>query len=603
MVKAKQVVLLAICVTWLADIYGDASVQEQGVETGMAQSALNTAAPNDPLFNDQWHLKNTGEFSGSRKGEDLNVTGAWAMGYTGQGINIVVVDDGVEYKHEDLAVDQANSKDFSGKNPGGIDAKETGKPKSDRDGAHGTAVAGLAAAKGNNKTGVTGVAYAAKTISFNNSVKSDDISTNLSAIAGISQPQFAHVSNNSWGPADDGQVHDEVAKNVWRISMDRAVTEGRDKKGVVSVWAAGNGGYNFLATYQGYNNDHNTLTIAALNDKGIRSSYSSPGVNVLVSAFGGEACKTKNGNLTQRATTTTDIMATLGYNSENEDPDEYDSTGSSLNYTRCMDGTSAATPQVSGVVALMLEANSKLGWRDVRRILATTARKNDADDSRKGRLEAETWRKNAGGYWINDSYGFGAVDAAKAVKTAKNYTGYLGKQITVKGQRSGLGIGIPDGTADTTDKPKKDKAVFNTTEASAAYGESVADTIVIGNSGIDELEYVELKVGIKHNDIGELKITLTSPGGTTSTVARRHPCYYSLDVKDANGVEWKKGDKMKSCGGVNSNYIFGIVQFMDEKADGAWVIEVADGEKDTIGTLDSWNLTLYGHEKIQAQGN
>jgi proprotein convertase subtilisin/kexin type 2 len=602
MVKAKQTMLLAICIAWLTKIYGDVPAQGQGAEAGPNMGASTTAAPNDPLFSDQWHLKNDGAFSGSKKGEDLNVTGAWNMGYTGKGINIVIVDDGVDYKHEDLDIDKANSKDFSGKNPDGIDATETSKPNRKRNGSHGTAVAGLAAAKGNNKIGVTGVAYAAKTINFNNSVKNDDISTNSSAIAGVGQPQFAHISNNSWGPADNGQIHDEAAKNIWRTYMDRATTAGRDGKGVVSIWAAGNGGYNFLATYQGYNNNHNIITVAALNHNGQRASYSSPGANVLVSAFGGEDCVTGNAqNQPKRATTTTDITAEPGYNSEQNDPDDYDPKDSNLNYTRCFNGTSAATPQVSGVVALVLEANPNLNWRDVRKILATTARKNDDDENRAGRLDGEKWRKNGKGYWINESYGFGSVDATKAVQAAKNYTGYLGKQITVAGQRSGLNMDIPDGTADMNDAAQKN-VKFNATEAPAAYGKSVTDAIDIGNSGIDEIEYVELKVGIKHNDAGELKITLTSPDKTISTLARRHPCYYTSDGADQSEA-WKKDDKMKSCGGVNSNYVFGIAQFMDEKADGPWTIEVADGEKYTSGSLDSWNITLYGHKKNQAKGD
>lgn len=79
-------------------------------------------------------------------------------------------------------------------------------------------------------------------------------------------------------------------------------------------------------------------------------------------------------------------------------------------------GTSYACPVVSGVVALMLEANPELGWRDVQGIFASTSQKTDSTD--------ESWTTNAAGFNHSYKYGFGLVDAYAAVtkgETWKNY--------------------------------------------------------------------------------------------------------------------------------------------------------------------------------------
>ena len=85
---------------------------------------------------------------------------------------------------------------------------------------------------------------------------------------------------------------------------------------------------------------------------------------------------------------TTDLSSTDGFN-RNGSGDDISNT----NYTQCMNGTSAASPNAAGVVALMLQANPSLSWRDVRRILATTARRLD--------MHME-WFQNGAGRWVND---------------------------------------------------------------------------------------------------------------------------------------------------------------------------------------------------------
>ena len=111
------------------------------------------------------------------------------------------------------------------------------------------------------------------------------------------------------------------------------------------------------------------------------------------------------------------------------------------NYTGRMNGTSAATPSVSGVTALLLEANPALTWQDVGFILAKTARKVDSTiatgtnavtylpTGAKAPWNVEdAWLTNAAGFNFQNRYGFGMIDADAAVQLAVAYTAPAGRR-------------------------------------------------------------------------------------------------------------------------------------------------------------------------------
>ena len=284
------------------------------------------------------------------------------------------------------------------------------------------------------------------------------------------------------------------------------------------------------------------MAIAAVNDQGVRSSYSELGANLWVSAPGGEFCSS-------HAITTTDRSGNLGFNKTGASPD-YDNT--KLSYTRCMNGTSSATPGAAGVVALMLEANPSLGWRDVRIILAKTARKNDASDT--------GWALTGGTtqYWFNHKYGFGVVDAAVAVTEALAYTSYVGTELTYTASHSSLAKSIPDNDLVT----------------------GVSDTINILSSGISSIEFVEVSFTATNTPYsGDLKVTLTSPSNTVSTLAETHFC------SGTNGA----------CTSTYNGWVFGSARHLGEAADGAWTLKVYDGFLGGTGTFTSWQLKFYGN--------
>ncbi len=131
------------------------------------------------------------------------------------------------------------------------------------------------------------------------------------------------------------------------------------------------------------------LAICAVGDDGVRAFYSERGANLWV-------CTPSQGR-GGHAITTTDRTGTLGFNA-GVAPDY-----ANANYTNTFNGTSSAAPLAAGVIALVLEANPNLTWRDLRIVLAQSARKNHAADA--------DWVVNGGGFNINHNYGFRVADA------------------------------------------------------------------------------------------------------------------------------------------------------------------------------------------------
>lgn len=521
-----------------------------------------TTAP-DPLFADQWHLKNIGQSGASgpagTTGEDINVQPAWTGGATGAGIKIAIVDDGLELAHEDLASNAAANALHYNYDTGLNDPSNN---PADAASGHGTAVAGIAAARGNNGLGGSGVAPRASLLGY--ALLLNPTSSNAADAMTRNVPNL-DISSNSWGPPD-GSGNPQPGSALWKSAIDSGLASGRGGKGTVYVWAAGNG-RSGSATCTACSDDSNldgqanyrgVMAVAAVNDQGVQSSYSESGANVWVAAPGGEFCTT-------HTLTTTDRSGAVGENTAStagvsDYPDQ--------NYTKCMNGTSAATPVVSGVVALMLEKNPNLGWRDVRAILAQTARANNFGtctryDTVNTTLCLTTntgWVLNGAGtpsasnlrYYVNHKYGFGVVDAAAAVIAAQTWAN-LPIEKTYTTTAAAPNLPIPDNNAT-----------------------GVSHTIMVSGSSITYIEWVEITFSAAdHTYAGDLDITLTAPSGMVSQLAVPHQCE-------------------TSCTAYNG-WIFGSAQHLGEAADGNWTLTVKDAGALDTGTFQSWQLKFYGH--------
>lgn len=358
----------------------------------------------DPLFSDQWHLLNTGQ-EGGTPGQDVHIAGAWALGYSGKGVRIAIVDDGYQYTHPDLAQNYAadSSYDMNGGNPD--PAPDT------RYDYHGTSAAGVALAAANSECGV-GAAYDAQGAGIRLIANAFSDADTAEALTYMYQDN--DIYSNSWGPYDDGYTL-EGPGYFTRKALADAIQNGRGGKGTIYVWAGGNGlQANDNCNYDGFVNSRYTIGVGAVDNNGTQSYYSEPCSAILVTA---------PSSGTNAGITTTDLLGDDGY-SEN-------------NCTNDFGGTSSATPLVAGVIALILEANSALSWIDVQQILVETAEKNDPTDG--------DWTTNGAGYHINHKYGFGRVNATAAVLAAQKHVALPTQSLT---SYSNIIVNqtIPDGT-------------------------------------------------------------------------------------------------------------------------------------------------------------
>ncbi len=469
--------------------------------------------PNDPLFaynaanpGYQWHLNNTGQ-NGAISGIDLNVVPTWDN-YKGRGIRIGILDDGLEVSHPDLAVnvDTVNDRDFN-------DLDNDPTPTSGD--SHGTACAGVAAAKGNNNLGVSGVAPEALLVGMRliAAPTTDDVEADAFAF----KKDLIEIKSNSWGPSDNAYGASGPGP-LSQAALINAATTGRDGKGTVFIWAGGNGNASGDdSNYDGWAASPYGIAVGAIGDDGESVWYGEPGANILV-------CAPSNGG--KQNITTTDRSGATGY--------------SSGDYTSTFGGTSSATPAVAGVVALMLEANPNLTYRDVQEILMRTATRNDPNNG--------GWVTNGAGFDFHHQYGSGLVNANAATSLAATWTNLDPKQ-TRTNIATGLPLSIPDGG-----------------------NAGLTQTFTVGNTDNLRLEHVTVSVKATHPYRGQLEWWLTSPSGVRSRLAR------------------SRGNDT----GANLDWTFMSTHFWGERSEGDWKLQVYDTNLADTGTLDEATITFYG---------
>jgi len=476
--------------------------------------------PNDPFFAKQWHLKNDGtQVTGAVAGNDVNISGAWDL-YDGTGVNIGIVDDGLEVGHEDLAPNARTDIDID-INYGDDD------PTPDKTGDnHGTSVAGVAAARGNNGVGVTGAAYKAglvgiRIISLAATDAQEAQAMQHQSTAALDSDRV-HISSNSWGDADFGTSIGRPGPLMIAARKD-CTTNGRGGLGTVFVWAGGNGRQNSDdSNYDGYNTSPYVIAVAASSYTGAQSFYSENGCDLLVNA--------PSDDTDQIGITTTDRTGSAGYNSV--------ALGNN-NYTDTFGGTSSATPLVSGCIALMLQANPNLTWRDVRHLFVETSTKNSPADA--------SWFDNAAGKHYSHKFGFGRVDATAAVTAAATWTNVPALSYPLTASES-PSVNIPDN--DTN---------------------GVSRSLTFSTPNTYKCETVQLSVNVTHPRRGDLRFRLVSPSGTVSTIQRR--------VNDTH---------------ANLSITFCSVANWGENANGDWTLIVSDEAAGNTGRLNSWSLTIDG---------
>ncbi|XP_017555588.1 furin (paired basic amino acid cleaving enzyme) b isoform X1 [Pygocentrus nattereri] len=460
--------------------------------------------PTDPKFPQQWYLYNINR-------RDLHVKEAWAQGFTGRGVVITILDDGIEKDHPDLAqnYDPDASYDVNDRDP-------DPQPRYTQlnDNRHGTRCAGEVAAAANNGVCGVGVAYNARIGGVR--MLDGEVTDVVEAQSLSLNSQHIHIYSASWGPEDDGKTVDGPAKLAKEAFL-QGVTEGRGGLGSIFVWASGNGGREKdSCNCDGYTNSIYTLSISSTTQYGNVPWYSEACSSTLATTY-------SSGNLNEKQIVTTDLRK------------------------KCTDshtGTSASAPLAAGIIALALEANMNLTWRDMQHLVVRTAH--------PAHLITSDWRTNGVGRLVSHSYGYGLLDASAMVALARNW--------------SSVG-------------PQHKCVIDMLTEPREVRNQLLFSKSVEACSGqldfVSSLEHVQARLTLSYSHRGNLAIHLISPLGTRSTLLAPRP-------------------QDNSAEGFN-DWAFMTTHAWDEDPRGEWTLEIENvaGLND-YGVLSQFTLILYG---------
>ncbi|MFA5952838.1 MAG: S8 family serine peptidase, partial [Hyphomicrobium sp.] len=478
-------------------------------------------APTDPDFAKQWYLG------------AVAAPSAWEAGYTGKGVKVLVLEPSGEFAVERQAADLNHLDLVANKSASFEDTRDHS--------VHATEVAGVIGAARNGIGGV-GVAYGATL----DSKAFEPFASPNAAVAtfrsDLRKMQDYDVVNNSWTQGDPDAfgwlgslvsgdpaiVFQTVAELV---SIGAAAKNGRQGLGTVMVFGAGNDrAKGFDAGLSTLTSNEFTITVGGINRVGNvggstqpAAPFSERGANVLVAAPASNI-----------VTTSIELETADGA-----------VIGSQATETQ---GTSFAAPIVSGIAALMLEANPNLSYRDVQTILALSARK-DLGDGTQG---ATTWFTNHDSDWngvgmhYSHDFGFGMVDAAAAVRLAESWISE-GNDPAYTATVDAAAYAVPDATAQF---PGRQTLSF-----------AVADDV--------SAEQVKVHLTLDHARWSDLVVTLVSPSGTRSVL---------LDRPQA------AGHSSNPAGVTTLDVDLLSTHFRGEDAAGTWQLIVEDAARGAAGS-------------------
>jgi Ca2+-binding RTX toxin-like protein len=517
----------------IADVDGTPGAQAIQIGTSNAaemrgQVYLTTPdMPTDALFTDQWYLN------------QINVLPVW-RDYTGKGVKIGQFEPGMpfsvgpevfDYRHQDL---QANA------DAAWLADPESNAPQSFSQ--HATLVAGVMVAARNGE-GAVGVAYDAKLSGhYIQGTGLEVAALNQEITSALAKFKNYDVVNNSWGPTANFDLNVVPIGTLEQGILD-AVTQGRNGLGTAIVMAGGNDRQNGGNTnYNALTANRAVITTGAINALGDISTltigekpFTNPGASILVAAPGSNIASTSRILMNDSGTV---------FGSD----------------TAVSQGTSFATPIVSGVVALMLEANPKLGWRDIQHILALTARKVNDPNTDTVWNSATNW--NGGGMHTSHDYGFGEVDARAAVRLAETWQGshtsynerHLGKGEGSLNSAANLGIALNNNT--------------------------ITRTLAIG-AGL-RAEHVTVRLDVTHSNWGDLTVELISPTGTVS----------KLIANPGTSASNPGGD----VGTGRLTFALDTTHSFGENSQGNWQLRITDRSGLGTGVLNGWKVDVYGSD-------
>uniref|UniRef100_A0A671SHN3 Proprotein convertase subtilisin/kexin type 6-like n=1 Tax=Sinocyclocheilus anshuiensis TaxID=1608454 RepID=A0A671SHN3_9TELE len=471
-------------------------VQQQLVKTRVKRHARSDPSYihfNDPKWSNMWYIHCSD--TNSRCRSEMNILAAWQRGYTGRNVVVTILDDGIERNHPDLAqnYDQLASYDVNGN-----DYDPTPRYDFSNENKHGTRCAGEVAAVANNSHCIVGIAYNARIGGVR--MLDGDVTDVVEAKSLGIRPDYIDIYSASWGPDDDGKTVDgpgPLAKQAFELG----IKKGRKGLGSIFVWASGNGGrQGDHCSCDGYTNSIYTISVSSSTENGNKPWYLEVCSSTLATTY-------SSGEFYDRKIVTTDLRQ------------------------RCTEGhtgTSVSAPMVAGVIALALEANPLITWRDVQHLFVKT--------SRQAHLKASDWKTNAAGHKVSHLYGFGLVDAEAMVVEAKKWRNVPPQHTCSK-------------TSDRRTRYIRADQKLNASISSSGCSDQP-------DQQVGFLEHVVVRVLIVHPRRGDLEISLVSPSGTRSQLLAQR----LFDNSNEGFRNWE----------------FMTVHCWGERAEGTWTLEISD---------------------------
>lgn len=532
----------------------------------------------DPLFVHQWSLQNSGQnafaSSGGVPDADLSMDTTLNIGEpTGDGVKIAVVDTGLEVCHPDLADNVEPTKSFNFKSSlvrsnSWFGATPNDPYQAATYGDHGTAVGGIIAAKGNNGIGLRGVAPDALIRGFNFLTEQCCMEDALGASSIDPMSDDVDIFNLSWGSAFGSASELRSSLNSLYRTM---TTTLRDGKGAIYVKSAGNAfngcfsmrhdAHQRLGCNVTNNEDVQVLpyliVVGALNADDERATYSSTGSTIWVSAPAGQY-----GNSSPASITTDQIGTDRGYDQISRRGLALDSiSNDNGNYISTFNGTSAAAPHTSGAVALLLEREPRLTWRDVKHVLAYNARVVQPNiQSERVTIGGvpvtllDAWEENSAGYHYHNYFGFGAVDVDASLSMLEDY--------------------VPDSLGEFVESDWFESEISEPQDIPDEDGAGISFPVVVGPGGLNNnVETVWVQIEVSHEFPADLALILSSPSGTRSVM--NHPLNNGL--VNQTGFTWTLG----------SNAFYG------EDPDGTWTLQVIDTVAGDTGSVDKLEIKVF----------
>jgi subtilisin family serine protease/subtilisin-like proprotein convertase family protein len=514
------------------------------VETGLHYR------PKDTLYKDQWHLNHGGGQQLSPNSH-ISVEKAWDITRGSRSVVIAVTDDAFDLNHPDLQGIGKIVAPRDLKNKDGLPMpKETYEN-------HGTACAGLALAE-ETGTGIVGVAPGCSFMPIQTTGFLDDNS--IDDLFNWAIEKGAAVISCSWSPA---AVYFPLSLRQ-RAAVTRATTKGRNGKGCVVVFSAGNANRPVSGSVeeQGWPNNvlrgviqwlggfavhPDVITVAACTSLNRKAVYSNWGPSITIAAPSNNAPPSMAlpdvGNVATGPAiqdrfeglgmVTCDRSSKAGYSSDD--------------YTFGFGGTSSACPVVAGVAGLILSANPDLTAQEVKQILQDTADKI-IDDSPDPQLRLNHGRYDNKGY--SQWFGYGKVNAYKAVKAAQEKH-LQSRQLTQSlNAKNDLAMRIPDNDRN-----------------------GILSNVSLNKSGL--IQDIQVTIHIDHEFLGDISITLIAPSGQNvllqgRTLGRqtRLQTTYTLATTPA------------------------LRNLLNQNAQGRWQLRVVDHAITSTGQLIQWQLVV-----------